>query len=209
MPNWCSTNYVVEGPKKDLDIIYKAICDVIQGKAETQEGSVQNWEGNVLHALHIPSELENPNRVAACMRGFIYDYPTWDGENEDRLRFAAEEAWARTNFAEALKIRFKDIRIYWSAEEPGCDYYVTNDAEGVYFGGFVADTEDGTEYFDSLEEVYRFLGKCYDCHCEEDVVRYNEEHDSWICIHEFAVDTDEFSFGDVPLIGVDTNLFNA
>lgn len=206
MPNWCLTDYVIEGPKKDLEAIDKAFCDVLNGKAEIQSKSSPDWEGNVLHALRIPTDVDG---MAGELRGFIYDPPSWDGENGDRLRFSAQEAWSRTRFAEALKIRFKDIRIYWNAEEPGCDYYVTNDAEGIYFGGFVVHEPDATEYFDTIEEVYEYLGRLYGVHCEEDVVRYNDENDDWISIHEFEVDTEELSFGDVPLIGVDTNLFNA
>ena len=206
MPNWCLTDYVIEGPKKDLETIDKAIRDVLNGDAEIQSKSSQDWEGNVLHALHIPTDVDG---MAGELRGFFYDYPHWDGENGDRLRFSAQEAWSRTRFAEALKIRFKDIRIYWNAEEPGCDYYVTNDAEGVYFGGFLVYTPDASEYFDTEKEVYEYLGRLYDCHNEEDVERYNEEHTEWISIHEFEIDTEEFSFGDIPLIGVDTNLFNA
>ena len=34
MPNWCLTDYVIEGPKNDLEIINKAICDCIDEMTE-------------------------------------------------------------------------------------------------------------------------------------------------------------------------------
>lgn len=155
MPNWCDTNYVIEGPKKDLEKIQNAIKN-----HKVREDSADNWEGNILDELGIKF-----NEAGANMRGFIdcegdltvYDYYA-------TFNFYAQEAWYKTDFSRYLEDAFPKITIYWRAEEPGCEIYETNDDKGDYFPErYVVDYSIGvksdTEYFSTEEEVIKYLRK--------------------------------------------------
>lgn len=202
MPNWCLTDYVIEGPKNDLEIINKAICDCIDGKLPVAEKSSQEWQGNVLQALRIPV-LQMKGRLCGSMRGFFYEKPHWE---DDYLTFSCEEAWARTNFAEALQIRFKDISVYWYAEVTGCELYSTNDDLGKHFPERFAvevciNDNCENEYFCEKEELFKWLREYWklDISSDEDIEKWNEENEdceNYIYVHEIDIDYDVYSFGD-------------
>lgn len=184
MPNWTSTNYVIEGNKKTLQKIHEAIKH-----PTVKEGGDSNWEGNVLYTLN-PDWDEKQYRY---MRGFIGEANMID----DTLRISADEAWCVTNFSDALADLFDDIVIYWIAEEPGMEIYQTNDRDGKYFSDryFVDTCIEGvysSEYFQQEDAAYRWLseitkGKIKN---KEDMDAFNtanEDTDDYIYIHEFEV----------------------
>lgn len=214
MPNWCYTDYVVEGSHEDLKCIDRAICDVIDGKFPKQERSAQDWVGNVLHALRIPTE-DKDGKSLGYFRAFIWSRPIWIDDNA--LKFHTHEAWGRTQFAEALRIRFKEITVYWSLQEEFCQVLATNDDEGKYFNErFYVDAIVGgvchSNYFFCKEDAYNFVREISGCVYDEDVARFNNEHsdtDEYIYIFEYDIVDDWIDFSDdIQLMGeIDTNLF--
>ena len=192
MANWASTAYAIEG-QETLEKIEKAILE-----HPVEEGSSEDWEGNVLKALNIDWEPNTPDGKGYYMRGFIQDEPWFDGST---LRFYAEEAWGATDFHEVLEKNIPDIKVFYVVEEEGGDVYATNDKEGKYFPDryWVDTCIDGdyqSEYFQFESSVYKWLHDITDGKVKsaEDVEKFNSDHEdecdddeNFIDIHVFAV----------------------
>ena len=112
MANICTTNYVVEGEKKELDALY-----------ETMKNLQSQGLGQLVKALG-----KNPDEVMC--RGEWSDLERQD----DTLRMTFETAWTPCyEVTNLLKTTYPSLRIYYKAVEPGCEVYLKNDAEGKYF----------------------------------------------------------------------------
>jgi hypothetical protein len=128
MANICTTNYVIEGEKKELDALY-----------ETMK-SLQNPNlGQLVKALG-----KNPDEVLC--RGEWSELERQD----ETLRMTFETAWTPCyEVTNLLKTTYPSLRIYYKAVEPGCEVYLKNDAEGKYFPGA---EEDGCPFQLMTEE---------------------------------------------------------
>ena len=126
MPNICTTDYVFEGEEKELDALYNTFKNL---QDEDKDNLV-----NLVKALG-----KEPSELLDCRGGWIA--PERDG---DTLRITIETAWTpRYELHTILKEAYPGLRIYYMAEEPGCEIYEKNDTEGKYF----PDTEiDGYSY---------------------------------------------------------------
>lgn len=185
MPNWCITDYIVEGPKDDL----LKIKDAIEHH-KVRDKSAENWEGNVLLALGV-----NPDNFK-YMRGFINYLDEFNDLDKGILKFCAEEAWSVTDFGIALESLFPNVKVYWVAEEPGASYYCTNDKEGKhfkdrYYAECCIEGIYGMEYFQTEKAIESWLsdmtkGKITTVQEAED---FNETcaEDEYISIFEFQV----------------------
>ena len=116
MPNICTTNYVFEGEERELDALYNTM-----NKLQNQE---KDGLDDFVQALgKIPSELLD------CRGSWISLERTGD-----TLRTTIESAWTpRYELHTMLKEAYPSLCIYYRAEEPGCELYMKNDAEGKYF----------------------------------------------------------------------------
>jgi hypothetical protein len=118
MANICTTNYVIEGKKEELDALYQTMKE-LQG---------QNL-GQLVNALG-----KNPAEVMC--RGEWSDLE----RQGDTLRMTFETAWTPCyEVTQLLKAVYPSLRIFYKAEEPGCEVYLKNDAEGKYFPETEAD----------------------------------------------------------------------
>ena len=112
MANICTTNYVIEGEQKELDALYQMM-------KEQQENTL----GCLVKALG-----KNPEEVEC--RGEWTDLE----RQGDTLRVTFETAWTPCyEVTNLLKEAYPSLRIFYKAEEPGCEVYLKNDAEGKYF----------------------------------------------------------------------------
>ena len=112
MANICTTNYVIEGEKEELDALYQTM-------KEQQENNL----GCLVKALG-----KNPEEVEC--RG---EWTDLERQN-DTLRMTFETAWTPCyEVTDLLKATYPSLRIYYKAVEPGCEVYLKNDAEGKYF----------------------------------------------------------------------------
>jgi hypothetical protein len=61
--------------------------------------------------------------------------------------------------------KFPSIQLYYFSEEPGCELYETNDAEGRFFPYryvveiYTIDEDSMTEYFEDLESALEWIEK--------------------------------------------------
>ena len=127
MANICTTNYVIEGEKKELDALYEKMKE-LQG---------QNL-GQLVESLG-----KNPDEVMC--RGEWADLE----RQGDTLHVTFETAWTPCyEVTDLLKATYPSLRIFYKAEEPGCEVYLKNDAEGKYF----PETEADGHPFDLMTE---------------------------------------------------------
>ena len=193
MANWASTAYAIEGPKEALEKIEKAILE-----HPVEEGSSEDWEGNVLKALNIDWEPNTPDGKGYYMRGFIQDEPWFDG---DTLRFYAEEAWGATDFHEVLEKNIPDIKVFYVVEEEGGDVYATNDKEGKYFPerywvNICINNDWDSDYFTEESSIYTWLSKKTNGEVTDanSVETWNDKHEeledddeNFVSIHEIEI----------------------
>lgn len=190
MANWASTSYRIEGSKGDLEKVYNVIDEFMSERRKPIEVNASSeWEGNIIKALGATDEQMKNN----YLRGFIEEYEM-DG---DIIRIEAEEAWGTTDFRQVLAQLMPELTIYYIVEEPGCEVYATNDADGKYFPErFYVDAyvngDYQSEYFDTEEQamtyVANLLGKQEVSKNElENWNECHEEDDNFIYIHEFEI----------------------
>ena len=127
MPNICTTNYVIEGKKEELDALYQKMKE-LRGQSL----------GQLVEALG-----KDPNEVM-CRGGWT------ELEREgDILRMTFETAWTPCyEVTQLMKAVYPSLRIFYKAEEPDCEVYLKNDAEGKYF----PETESDGHPFDLMTE---------------------------------------------------------
>lgn len=188
MANMASVAYAIEGPQKDLEEIFKAICLAVDGN----HGHWEEYQACINLGF---TEQEIKGR---SLGGEISEQPDL---GEGVMRFWAEERWGLQDFNEVLEQKFPDIKIYWVVEEPDGEVYCTNDADGKYFPEryWVDTAQDDiyqSEYFKTEEQVYGWLSKITNgrVKCKEDVDKFNSDYEdsgtdceNFIYIHKFDI----------------------
>ena len=118
MANICTTNYVIEGKREELDALYQKMKE-LQGQDL----------GLLVKALgKNPDEMECRGEWTELVR------------EDETLRMTFETAWTPCyEVTNLLKSVYPSLRIFYKAEEPGCEVYLKNDAEGKYFPETEAD----------------------------------------------------------------------
>lgn len=189
MANWASTSYVIEGSKEEVSKVYQVIDDFMNGRKQpVSETASEGWEGNIVKTLGATDK-----QMKKYLRGFI-QYYDFDGHV---LRIDAEEAWGATDFYEVLAELMPNLIIYFCVEEPGCEIYATNDAEGKYFADrfYVESSVDNNydyEYFTEKEDAMNYVAELMGRQnvTKEDLDKWNEEqedYDVYIYLHEYKV----------------------
>ena len=118
MANICTTNYVIEGKREELDALYQKMKE-LQGQDL----------GLLVKALgKNPDEMECRGEWTELVR------------EDETLRMFFETAWTPCyEVTQLMKAVYPSLRILYKAEEPGCEVYLKNDAEGKYFPETEAD----------------------------------------------------------------------
>jgi hypothetical protein len=124
MPNICTTNYVIEGKKEELDALYQKMKELQEMKQPLVENNLgSTWLGCMVKALG-----KNPEDVLC--RGQWIELE----QQDDKLLMTFETAWTPCyEVTQLMKEKFPSLRIFYKAEEPGNGVYLKNDADGKYF----------------------------------------------------------------------------
>ena len=118
MANICTTNYVIEGKREELDALYQKMKE-LQGQ---DLGLLVKTLGKN------PDEMECRGEWTELVR------------EDETLRMIFETAWTPCyEVTQLMKAVYPSLRIFYKAEEPGCEVYLKNDAEGKYFPETEAD----------------------------------------------------------------------
>ena len=139
MPNICTTNYVIEGKKEELDALYQKMKELQEMDLPLVENNLgPTWLGCLVKALG-----KNPEDVLC--RGIWIELERQD----DILLVTFETAWTPCyEVTQLMETVYPSFRIYYKAEEPGCGVYLKNDVEGKYF----PETEADGHPFDLMTE---------------------------------------------------------
>lgn len=129
MPNWCSTNYTIEGPKKELKSLKEKILTWTSPKTCPRPKNGENWLGNIVLGAGLDIEKIECRGIIECLS----DVETND--DTSTLTFQTETAWTAMNemWYQILAKYAPNCTLYFSSEEPGCEYFVKNDEEGKYY----------------------------------------------------------------------------
>lgn len=191
MPNWCNTAYTVVGDEKDLDALHKTMRELETRKEPSvPNGFGTSWLGCLVDALG-----DDWNKVHC--RG------EWGGLEYEggELTFYTMTAWCPCNEVwELVREKFPSISYYYMAEESGCNVYLTNDANGIYYPEryyvelCTVKGEYCSEYFQSMAEACSYIRENTGCEVATDAEieelndKMNEENEEAYCyLHEFKV----------------------
>lgn len=153
MPNWCITNYAVEGDEKDIKRLKKMFDRTLARKNQAaKSGFGSGWLGNLLKTF-------GKNWKEYACRG-SFSSPRTDEENPRVFRFETETAWSRCDCVEEIiRERFPGVGIYFFEEEGGSAIFQTNDAAARFFEEqWLVESDDETNYFTD-EQMIEFFSK--------------------------------------------------
>jgi hypothetical protein len=157
MANYCTTSYVVEGSKENLDNLYNTMY------------KLQNMEKPLVENGFGTTWLECLITELGGNREDYYCKGEWGGleRQGDTVRFITESAWQPPfDTVGLLQEKFPSLSFYFIAEEPGCEVFLKNDKEGKYFPEnyllflVLPDNREGDGVrFQSKADVYRYLSE--------------------------------------------------
>ena len=146
MPNWCYTQYVVDGERKQIKQLHDIMKELESMDQPLHEnGFGTTWLGNLV--IKLGGDWEK----IRC-RG---DWSNLE-ISESGLYFTTDSAWCEmSEVRHFIEEKFPGLKIYYQTEEPGMEIYQTNDATGQYFPEeFYLDVEDfGPSYIDDLNQL--------------------------------------------------------
>ena len=187
MPNWCFTEYVIEGDPKEVANLHQKLSGLLERKESLVEnGFGKNWLGNV-------AELFGKSWEDIKCKGtfLIHDV------SDDRIGFSTESAWVDCYDLWVLVCsHYKTLRFYYQAEECGCCYWDTNDFEGKYFPEryMLNIWDEDIQYFDTDEEVLKYVSEKLEFEYRNIlefkiwIEKHNEIFpDRWVYLNEFHV----------------------
>lgn len=149
MPNWCETTYKCVGDKEQIKSLYGILKKITRRKKQKiSNGFGKLWLGELVNELGFDWERYR------C-RGEITDFNLQDGI----LTINQETAWCeQEGVRQAIEQKFPSIKVYYCAEEPGCEVYCTNDKDGQFFSDrYYLDAYEDPQYFETIEEAARFV----------------------------------------------------
>lgn len=191
MPNWCFTSVVIYGKKKEVQSLFSKMNNLEKRKKPLVESGFGNtWLGCLVVKLGADWEK-------------VYCRGSWSDLFYEGgiLYFNTETAWGpMTEVFDLIKQKFPSLQIYYSAEEPGCELFTTNDVDGLYFKDrYFLDSYDEPLYFETLEEAAESVSGIVGHKVEATVDsikkaldKYMEEHEDdeqevFYSFHEFQV----------------------
>ena len=174
MPNWCYTNISFNSENKsDLEKLYNFIEKATSNKSKYTDVSDfgSNWLGNVLLECDLMTLDDVKNNTVPCRRrgSIIYVDIT-----DDQVIVDTETAWVpmmQVWQKVVEKLNLDDVDIIYTAEEPGCELYWTNDpvVDGTYMIEFFAENDHERNIFNRIFEsdddsLYELTKKDIDCY---------------------------------------------
>lgn len=187
MPNWADTTYKCVGDLKEV----RELHEILEKMNNRKEPKHPNGFGN-LWLGELVIELGYDWEKYPC-RGEI----TYYEHDEGMLTINQYTAWCeQEGVREAIQTKFPSIKVYYMEEEPGCDVYYTNDLSGDFFPEkYLLDGEDVYEYFETLEDVSKFVNDRFGLTTTPDLEEIErqlneyvdgyEDSDFYLNLHEF------------------------
>lgn len=192
MPNWCSTTYRIQGDSKDINSFHK----LIQRLEKRKKPYVPNGFGNLWLGC-IVNKLGGDWNKVYCRGEIVYYEKNEDGT----LSIMTETAWSEmSEWRHFIESKYPSFKIYFSSEECGCEYYITNDSEGRYFPErYYLDSGEEPLYFETITEAADCVSELVGEQTEANLDAINkalekymaEKEDIWYSFHEFTIVKDQ------------------
>ena len=147
MPNWCYTNIVInhhnktkleELSKKIIEWSHKDFCD---------NGFHDGWLGNIVGNSGIANPLDKDSpRCRGTLTSIYYEH--------EQINISTETAWApmMQMWVMLCNKYLPDADIWFSAEEPGCELFESNDPDVI--GKYYIDIWEPPEEFENEESMW-------------------------------------------------------
>ena len=143
MANMCTVDVTVTGPKDVLNKLYQTMRKVARGNR------YETWYGDLIKELG-----GNPSKYEC--RGGSYNLKNYG----DTLFWSDESKWCvQYDVFYFLAEKIPGIDIAFTAEEPGCGYFVTNKPNGP---NYLFATDEEWEYFDTPEELLDYAKEIFE-----------------------------------------------
>lgn len=156
MPNWCYTSYRIQGDLKEIKSFHKLIQSLQKRKKPLVPNGFGNlWLGGIIH------KLQGDWKKVYC-RGSIIDYQFID--DDGTLSISTETAWSEMDeWRHFIESKYPSFKIYYMSEEEGCDYFVSNDKDGVFYPDryYLEDETSESLYFPTLREAIEVIHDNY------------------------------------------------
>src|SRR5574344_519818 len=184
MANCCIADYEIRGDKLQLDELFGLVDSLMNGPMLNEF-----HHGDIVDLVEMAG---GDGKLIPCRKGEIvlYSYEC------DCLLMTVQSAWCEPYEAfEFLQRRLPKVEFRYTAEEEGCEYYVTNAFVGLY----KLDSPDDSEYYSTLEQMCDAVSRRFgrDVHSVAEVEAlfddYAKEHpddDSALdwAVHKFKVE---------------------
>ena len=145
MPNWCSTTYHIVGDKEEVLDLYNKLSKLEKISSEYSSKKAAAHL-NKQPLPEVPPEIVDSDfgfflgsivqafggdwKEIYC-RGEVSHLQESDG---DYIYLSTETAWGdMPQVWDFVMSKYKTLKYYFLAEEPGCEYYVNSDTTGEYF----------------------------------------------------------------------------
>lgn len=190
MPNWCDTTYKIVGPENDLHDLL-TILEQMESRKKTvvENGFGIMWLGELVNGLGFDWDKYR------C-RGEITGYELDEGV----LSIWQETAWCeQEGVRHAIEEKYPNLKVYYSAEEPGCEVYCTNDMKGDFFpDNYFLDAYNDPQYFETIGEAAKYVESLVGHEVEASVssiqhalddyaeIRQENDEDVFYSFHEFT-----------------------
>ena len=188
MPNWCFTNYVIEGDKEEIADLMQKLESLEQRDIPLVEnGFGKNWLGCVI--VLFAGDWNDFD----CRGNFM----ELERLGDTTLRFDTETAWSE--MSDVWKFvcgKYKSLKYCFLAEEPGCCYYATNDTDRKYFPDrfFVEQGDMERQCHESEQSLFRDISERTGVEIkslkklQKVIDAYNDTHeDNEIYVYEFSM----------------------
>ena len=154
MPNWCSNAVVVYGDKDEVKLFKERYAQAYLNSCKNN-----TWGTYELFAVHNYAKEYILKECEEYVRGPIYESTSI--EPDGTFRFFFESAWSPMidGIRRILDENYKTLQCEVVAEECGEEIYINTDTQGRFFRDkyCLYSDETGSEYFESDEELVRFV----------------------------------------------------
>lgn len=160
MANICTTEYIFEGDGKNINALRQGLEKQASSKEECQEYQDWHCQPNWLGYLAENELGINPNEISCRGEFCVGETSNSPYEEEEQiLKVTAYTAWSPCNSVFEKLAEKYDLKLYWIAEELGCELFQSNDSLGRYFHDtYIVDIDDyGTEYFESEKDAVKYV----------------------------------------------------
>ena len=156
MANYCYTNIAINGTKEVLDPLYTELKTALERDGEKDGPDAgtdfdRNWLGNLL--LHIGMTVDDIQERGIRCRGRV----DWIDYYGDQITLDTETAWVPMMqcIVKFVEHYTDEATITYSAEEPGCDIFWSNDKD--YIGKVYLDCNRDEDFFP--EDLAKLIGE--------------------------------------------------